>query len=78
MREFMVWLHSVQEVKEFVGLATATGFPVVIDDGRHRVEGNSFMEMFCLDCTRPLTVSCRCDDAQFEAFRAAVQRFLAD
>ena len=76
MRKFMVWLHSVQEVQDFVGLSTTMGFPVLVDDGHHEVDGNSFMEMFCLDCTQPLTVTCQCDDAQFEAFRNAAQRFL--
>ena len=78
MRDFTIRLHSVQEVQEFVGLATTMGFPVQVEDGHHRVDGDSFMEMFCLDCARPLTVSCQCDDAQLEAFRAAAKRFLAE
>ena len=77
MKEFMVCLHSVQEVQEFVGLSTTMGFPVMVDDGRHQVAGDSFMEMFCLDYSRPLTVVCQCDDAQLEGFRAAAKRFLA-
>ncbi len=78
MREFTVQLHSVKDVQEFVGLATTTGFPVLVNDGRHEVNGNSFMEMFCLDCSHSLTISCQCDEAQLEAFRTASQRFLAD
>ena len=78
MRDFTIWLHSVQEVQEFVGLATTMGFPVQVNDGHHKVDGDSFMEMFCLNCTQPLTVTCQCDDAQLEAFRAASKRFLAE
>ena len=77
MKEFMVCLHSVQEVQEFVGLATTMGFPVQVEDGHHRVDGDSFMEMCCLDYYRPLTVICQCDDVQLETFRTAAKRYLA-
>ncbi len=76
MREFEVMLRSVKDVQEFVGLSTTMGFPIEVDDGHHRVNGSSFMEMFCLDCTRPLTVTAYCTDAQFEGFLHAAQRFL--
>ncbi len=78
MREFTVSLRSVKDVQDFVGLATTMGFPVEVEDDHHRVNGCSFMEMFCLDCTRPLTVTAQCSDDQFEGFKAAARRFLAD
>lgn len=78
MREFTVKLRSVKDVQDFVGLATNMGFPIEVEDGHHCVNGCSFMEMFCLDCTRPLTVKARCDDSQFESFRGAAARFLAE
>ncbi len=78
MREFVVRLRSVKDVQDFVSLSTTMGFPVAVDDGHHRVNGCSFMEMFCLDCTRPLTISAECSESQFEAFRKAAQRFLAN
>lgn len=76
MREFQISLRSVQDVQEFVGLATTMTFTVLVDDNHHRVNGKSFMEMFCLDFTRPLTASAECSDAEFEQFRTAAQRFL--
>lgn len=78
MREFTVSLRSVKDVQDFVGLATNMGFPIEVEDGHHRVNGCSFMEMFCLDCTRPLTISASCADDQFEAFLEAAARFLAE
>lgn len=75
MREFTVRLKSVKDVQEFVSLATTMGFPVEVEDGHHRVNGDSFMEMFCLDCTASLTVSAKCSEEQFAAFRKAAQRF---
>lgn len=77
MWEFEIVLRSVQDVQEFVALATKRSFAVQISDGRHRVNGKSFMEMFCLDFTRPLKVSVRCDEALFDEFRADALRFLA-
>ncbi len=77
MREFEIKLQSVRDVQAFVGLATTMSFTVLVDDGHHRVNGNSFMEMFCLDCTCPLTVSAECSDEEFEGFRTAAADFLA-
>lgn len=77
MWEFEIVLRSVQDVQEFVALATKRSFAVQISDGRHRVNGKSFMEMFCLDFTRPLKVSASCDEARFDEFRADALRFLA-
>ena len=76
MREFQISLRSVQDVQEFVGFATTMPFAVLVDDNHHRVNGKSFMEMFCLDFTRPLTASADCSDTEFEQFRTAAQRFL--
>lgn len=78
MLEFRVRLRSVKDVQEFVNLATTMGFPIEVEDGHHRVDGDSFMEMFCLDCTGPLTVSAECTEEQFVVFRKAAQRFSED
>ena len=74
--EFQVRLTCVQDVLDFVTLATARPFPISVGDRRHQVNGKSFMEMFCLDFTHPLTASAECSDAEFEQFRTAAQRFL--
>ena len=49
MREFEIRLRSVQEVQDFVDLATTKPFTVLVCDDYHRVNGKSFMEMFCLN-----------------------------
>ncbi|MGM9549553.1 MAG: hypothetical protein ACI3V5_06890 [Faecousia sp.] len=76
MREFQVRLQSVQEVQEFVALATARAFSVTIRDANNKVNGKSFMEMFCLDLRCPLRVVMDCGDEAFEAFRNDVEKFL--
>lgn len=76
MREFTIQLKSVQEVQTFVGLATSCAFPVQVVDDSHRVNGKSFMEMFCLNLTQPLTVRCQCGEEEFQQFCRDAEGFL--
>ena len=73
--EFEIRLRSVQDVQEFVALATAQPFPVMVGNDNHQVSGQCFMEMFCLDFTRPMFAHAECTEAAFDAFRAAVAKF---
>ena len=54
MREFDIRLTSVQDVLDFVSLATSRGFPIKVGNSHHQVNGKSFMEMFCLNFHFPL------------------------
>ena len=76
MREFEIWLRSVKDVQDFVSLATSRPYTVIIRDERNKINGKSFMEMFCLDFSRPLRVLCDCGDEDFEILRAEADRFL--
>ena len=75
MWEFEIVLRSVQDVQEFVALATKRSFAVQISDGRHRVNGKSFMEMFCLDFSAPITARLDCSQEEFDRFRQDAARF---
>ncbi len=75
MQEFEIRLRSVQDVQEFVALATKQPFPICVGNNNHQVSGKSFMEMFCLDFTRPLFASAECSAEEFERFRETVKRF---
>ena len=74
-KEFMIHLGSVRDVEDFVRISTAQPYPISLDDGQHRVNGKSFMEMFCLVLTRPLRVTLECDEAQYWEFHAQTARF---
>ena len=76
MWEFKVRLRSVKDVQDFVGLATTMGFPVEVEDDRHRVNGGSFMEMFCLDFNQPLRVVAQCSEEELEALCNDARKFL--
>ena len=74
--EFEIQLTSVQNVQEFVALATAQTFPVYVGNVRHWVNGKSFMEMFCLHFTGLLYAVVDCDDDQLQQLKAEMARFL--
>ncbi len=76
MREFTILLRSVQDVQNFVSLATVQPFPVLVGTGNQQINGKSFMGMFCLDCTAPLTVTADCDEQAFDRFVEAAGPFL--
>lgn len=77
MWEFEIRLTSVQDVRDFVSLATTRIFTVLVGNDQHRVNGKSFMEMFCLDFSRPLIAAAQCSEEEFLAFRQDAQRFLS-
>ena len=74
-KDFMIRLGSVRDVEEFVKISTAQPFPIYLDDGAHRVNGKSFMEMFCLVLTRPLRVTLTCSDEEFRSFCQLTSRY---
>ena len=75
MQEFWIRLHSMEDVEEFVAIATSRAFPICVRDNHHEIRGGSFMEMFCLDFRAPVTVRMDCTREEFEAFRADAARF---
>ena len=74
--EFQVRLTRVQDVLDFVALATSRPFPIKVGDHHHRVDGKSFMEMFCLDFRVPITVRLECSQEEFDRFRQDAARFV--
>ena len=78
MREFEIRLRSVQEVQEFVDLATTKPFVIQVCDGYHQVNGKSFMEMFCLNLNNQLLVRSEGYDWEVDQFLRDIQRFLVN
>ena len=76
MKEITIRIRSVQEVLDFVSLATARPFRITVSDGRHEVNGKSFMEMFCLNARNPLKVTFDCGEDEFRQFRQDAEPFL--
>ena len=72
----MIHLDCVRDVEEFVAMTTRKKYPIYLDDGRRRVNGKSFMEMFSLRLNEPLRVTAQCSEEEFEGLRFEAVRFL--
>ena len=78
MQEFWIHLRSVQEVQEFVSVASVRSYPVTVRDEYNKIKADSFMELFCLDFTHPLRVVCDCSEEELYQLKAELHRFLAE
>ena len=76
MREFEIELRCAQDVRDFVTLASTRSFPVLVSDDHHRVDGKSFMEMFCLNFAHRLFAVSDCSEQEFQQFLREADRFL--
>lgn len=77
MWEFEIRLRSVQDVQEFVAIATKRPYNVWVGNRNYRVNGKSFMEMFSLNFSEPLIAAVDCSEDEWESFRQEAARFLA-
>ena len=78
MLEFAIRLGSVQDVQDFVALASTRPFTVTVRDEYNKVKADSFMELFCLNFSRPLRVVCDCSEAELEALKQDLNRFVVN
>ena len=78
MREFQIRLGSVQDVQDFVALATSHPFTITLRDEFNKINAQSFMELFCLNFSKPLRVVADCTEAELEGLMRDAERFLAE
>lgn len=76
MKEFTIRLTSVQDVQDFVALATSRSFRIMVGTDHHLVNGKSFMELFCLNISQPVKATADCCDADFQQLCRDAERFL--
>ncbi len=69
-------LASVNDVREFVSLATTQPYRVFVEAGERSVNAKSFMEMFTLDFSEPLHLNIA--EENRESFRIAAEKFIAN
>ena len=78
MQEFGIRLRSMEDVQEFVAIATSRAFPICVRDSQHKIRGGSFMEMFCLDFNQPLRVVAQCSDEELKTLCEDARKFLVE
>ena len=76
MLEFAIRLGSVQDVQDFVAVTTTRPFSITVRDDHNKINADSFMELFCLNCTRPLRIVCDCNEAELAALQQDLARFV--
>ena len=74
-KTFDVILSSVGDVRDFVALASVQPFQLTVGNDRQRVNGKSFMQIFCLDLRLPQQVQMDCTEEEFRRFYDAAERF---
>ena len=78
MLEFRIRLGSVQDVQDFVDVASTRPFPITVRDDHNKISADSFMELFCLDFSRPLRVVCACNEEELYWLRSDLTRFVVN
>lgn len=68
MQEFDIVICSFQQVQQFVNLAMSQPFEITVGNSRQQINGKDFMGMCSLDFSRPVHVSARCSEEEFENF----------
>ena len=76
MLEFAIRLGSVQDVQDFVAIATTYPFSIIVRDEHNKIKAESFMELFCLNFAHPLRVVAECTEAELETLIRDADRFL--
>lgn len=76
MQEFQIRLRCVKDVQTFVDIATGFSFPIILRDARNKVNGKSFMELFCLDFSNPIRVLAQCTEQEARVLGSDIDQFL--
>ena len=76
MLEFEMRLGSVQDVQDFVDIASTRPFAITVRDERNKISADSFMELFCLDFTRSVRVVCDCSEEELNRLCRDLDRFV--
>ena len=77
MHQFHVRFRTSQDVQDFMAWASTQPYTITVGNAYYRVNGSSFMGMFTLDHSRPLTVEVACTDEAFARLMQEADRFLA-
>ena len=76
MSRFPITLSSVNDVKTFVGLASACPCEVDVISGRYLVNGKSIMGLFSIDLSGPVSVELSKDGEEAEKLKNRLQPYM--
>ena len=76
MQEFYVQFRSLQDVQDFVTLASKQKHRLIVGSDRFQVNAISFMGIFTLNFRKPQRVTAECTEEEFRRILADFDRFL--
>ncbi len=76
MQQLTVQIRSFADVREFVALATAQPFEILVGSGEYCINAKSLMAMLGLSFRHPLCLRLNCSDEDLQKFRKAAARFV--
>ena len=78
MKEYVIKLNSIDEVKEFVALTNKCAFDIDLMSGRYAIDAKSIMGIFSLDLAKPLKMIVHADSSSAADFIEEAEKFIAD
>ncbi|MBQ2749385.1 MAG: HPr family phosphocarrier protein [Clostridia bacterium] len=76
MKDMIVKLNSINDVKDFVNLSVASPCEIYLISGRYIVDGKSIMGVFSLDLANNIRVEAHGDAA--DAYYESIKRFVVE
>lgn len=78
MKECKVKFGSIEDVKEFVGIANSCVFDIDLLSGRYAIDAKSIMGIFSLDLTKELSLIAHSNGEDGKEFLEEIQKFIVD
>ena len=75
MKNFVISLNSINDVKDFVNIVSKYEFDVDLISGRYVVDAKSIMGIFSLNLSKPIKVEAQTDD---DKILSDLERFIVD
>ena len=74
MKEMMISLTNVQDIRDFVNVVILTDYEVDLVQGRYTIDAKSIMGIFALDTLSPINLVAHTDCA--DGFFEKIQEFI--
>ena len=78
MHNFLIRLTSIEDIKQFIRLATVHPCDVHISTGTQIANAKTFMGVFNLDFGGPVQVCARGTDEQLHSFCSSVRQYIVE
>ena len=78
MKEFMVQLRTIDDVKNFVSAANMQYADIDVSSGRYVVDAKSILGLFSLDLSKPIQVTIHGTEQDVDNFYQAIKNVVVE